>query len=216
MIEPLAKADADAPLVQAAQAGDLGAFEALVNRYEKRVYSNAFRILQHQQDAEDVTQQTFLSALQHLSQFRGDATFGTWLMRISTHAALKIIRKRRGLQLTSLDAATETDEPTESVPHPQFIADWRESPEQLVERSDTRRLLDKALAELDEKHRLVFLLRDVQQLSVKETAAALGVTEANTKVRLLRARLQLREMLTRVLGDEGRRLRPHDHSDHPL
>lgn len=208
---PSAKVDPDAGLVQAAQAGDLAAFEALADRHEKQVYSNAYRMLRHQEDAQDVTQQTFLSALQHLHEFRGEASFGTWLQRICTFGALKIIRKRNTVPFISLEASTEADDQLGTVPHPEFIADWRESPERLVERADTQRLLDDALAKLDEKHRLVFLLRDVQQLSIKETAEQLGLTEANTKVRLLRARLQLRELLTRELGDGARRLQPHDH-----
>ena len=99
------------------------------------------------------------------------------------------------------------------MPHPEYIADWRQSPEELVRRHEVQRLLDDALAALDEKHRLVFLLRDVEGLSVKETAEALGLSEANTKVRLLRARLQLREVLTRTLGDPARQIvrTPHDH-----
>jgi RNA polymerase sigma-70 factor (ECF subfamily) len=168
-------------------------------------------MLRQQEDAEDVAQQTFLSALEHLSDFRGEASFGTWLLRIATHAALKIIRKRKGIHFTSYEAATEGGDRGEAVPHPEFIADWRETPEQLAQRSETQGLLDEALARLDDKHRLVFLLRDVQGLSIKETSEALGLTEANTKVRLLRARLQLRESLTRALGDEATRLLPHRH-----
>ncbi|MFO1501186.1 MAG: sigma-70 family RNA polymerase sigma factor [Verrucomicrobiota bacterium] len=216
MSSPLSKPEPDAELVRAAQAGELAAFDALVDRYERQVYSNAFRILRHQEDAEDVTQQTFLSAMQHLADFRGDAAFETWLLRICTHAALKIIRRRKTISFTSLEASTEADEHLGNVPHPEFIADWRESPGRLVERADIQRLLDETLAQLDEKHRLVFLLRDVQQLTIKETAQTLGLTEANTKVRLLRARLQLREVLTRALGDETRRLQPHDHRAPPL
>jgi len=162
-------------------------------------------MLRHEQDAEDVTQQTFLSALENLSGFRGEASFATWLLRIATHAALKVIRKQKGLDTVSLEEMTEPADGYDAIPHPEYIADWRQSPEQLVHQNETRRLLDDALASLDEKHRLVFLLRDVEGLSVKETAAALGLSEANTKVRLLRARLQLREQLTRTLGDPGRR-----------
>lgn len=196
-----------------AQAGDLDAFEALTNRYEERVYSLAFRMLRHDQDAEDVTQQAFLSALENLAGFRGDARFSTWLLRIATHAALKVIRKRKGLDVLSLDEATEPDPNDGHVPHPEYIADWRQSPEQLVHRNEIRGLLDEALGQLDEKHRMVFLLRDVEGLSVKETAQTLGLSEANTKVRLLRARLQLRELLTRKLGDPQRRVqRSHEHS----
>jgi RNA polymerase sigma-70 factor (ECF subfamily) len=184
----------------------LDAFEALTHRYEQRVYSLALRMLRHEQDAEDVTQQAFLSALEGLDGFRGEASFGTWLLRIATHAALKMIRKRQGLETVSLEDATEPGEDYESIPHPEYIADWRQSPEQLVHKHEIRRLLDEALDKLDEKHRLVFLLRDVEGLSVKEAAEALGLSEANTKVRLLRARLQLREELTRTLGDPSRRV----------
>ena len=202
----------DAELVRRAQGGDLDAFEALTNRHERRVFSLAMRMLQQEQDAEDVTQQTFLSALENLDTFRGEASFATWLFRIATHAALKIIRKRRGLETVSLEAASEGGDEADAVPHPEFIADWRLSPEQLVQRNEVRRLLDEALTRLDEKHRLVFLLRDVEGLSIQETAEALGLSEANTRVRLLRARLQLREQLTRALGDPDKRLPPgHDH-----
>jgi RNA polymerase sigma-70 factor (ECF subfamily) len=196
----------DADLVRQAQGGDLNAFEELVNRHERRVYTLARRILRQDQDAEDVTQQTFLSALEHLDGFRNEASFATWLARIATHASLKVIRKRKGLPTTSLDDAGEGE-----LPRPQFIADWRESPERLVEQRETSQLIEAALAELDEKHRLVFLLRDVEGLSVKETADALDLSEANVKVRLLRARLQLRERLTHAFGDPAKRLLPHVH-----
>jgi len=203
----------DAELVRRAKAGELDAFEALINRHERRVYSLALRMMRHEQDAEDVTQQTFLSVVEHLAGFREEASFSTWLLRIATHAALKVIRKRKGLDTVSLEEATEDPENLDSIPHPEFIADWRQSPEQLVPRNETRRLLNEALAQLDEKHRLVFLLRDVEGFSVKETADALGLSEANVKVRLLRARLQLRERLTRALGDPERHwVRTHNHS----
>jgi len=202
----------DAELVNRAQAGELDAFEALTTRYEQRVFSLAMRMLRQEQDAEDVTQQTFLSALENLGGFRGEASFATWLFRIATHAALKVIRKRNGLKTVSLEEATEETGQADSIPHPEFIADWRQSPEQLVQQREIQRLLDEALAKLDEKHRLVFLLRDVEGLSVKETADALELTEANTKVRLLRARLQLREQLTQSLGDPDKRvIRNHNH-----
>ena len=132
----------DKELVAHAKAGELDAFEALANRYERRVYSLALRMLRQQQDAEDVTQQTFLSALENLAGFRGEASFSTWLLRIASHAALKVIRKRKGLETISLEAATEPAEPADAIPHPEFIADWRQSPEQLVQRRETQRLLD--------------------------------------------------------------------------
>jgi RNA polymerase sigma-70 factor, ECF subfamily len=202
----------DHELVQRAKTGDLDAFDTLITRHERRVYGLAMRMLRHEQDAEDVTQQTFLSVLENLDGFRGDASFSTWLLRIATHAALKIVRKRQGLDVVSLEESTEPAQNSDTIPHPEFIADWRQSPEELVARRETQRLLDEALARLDEKHRLVFLLRDVEGFSIKETADTLGLSEANTKVRLLRARLQLREQLTQALGDPATRLmRSHHH-----
>lgn len=201
----------DADLVHRAKGGELAALETLVSRYETRVYSLALRILRQPEDAQDVTQETFLSVVEHLADFRGEARFSTWLLRIATHAALKVLRKRRGLETVSLEAATDPPASGEAIPHPEYIADWRETPERLVHQHETRQLVDRALGELDEKHRLVFLLRDVQGLSVKETAAALGLSEANVKVRLLRARLQLRETLTRAFGDPARSWAPHRH-----
>jgi len=205
--------NSDAELVRRAKAGDLAAFEELVNRHERQVYTLVLRILQNPHDAEDVMQQAFLSAIENLKRFREEASFATWLNRIATHAALKIIRKRKGLDTVSLEEATEPREHSDAIPHPEYIADWRESPGQLVERNETRRFLDEALAQLDEKHRFVFLLRDVEGLSVRETAEALGLSETNVKVRLLRARLQLREQLTRTLGDPATRVNrgPHQH-----
>ena len=213
MTKTITPEPADAELVRRAQGGELEAFEALTNRYEQRIYSLAMRMLRQEQDAEDVTQQAFLSALENLGGFRGDASFATWILRIATHAALKVIRKRKGLDTVSLEEATEPADGYDAIPHPEYIADWRQSPELLVHNNEIRRLLDEALAKLDEKHRMVFLLRDVEGLPVKETAEALGLSEANTKVRLLRARLQLREELTLTLGDPGRRITRnlHDH-----
>ncbi len=202
----------DEQLVSRAQQGDLNAFETLATRHEQRVYSLALRMLRQEQDAEDVTQQTFLSALENLRGFRGEASFLTWLLRIASHAALKVIRKRNGLPTVSLDAPPDGSESEGAVPYPEYIADWRHSPEELVRRNEIRHLLEEALNQLDEKHRLVFLLRDVEGLSIRETAEALSLTEANVKIRLLRARLQLRELLTRELGEPSRRvIRPPEH-----
>lgn len=195
-----------------AKAGDLSAFETLVTRHERRVYSLAYGILRHQQDAEDVTQQALISALENLGGFREESQFSTWLLRMATYAALKVIRKRKGLPTVPLEPDPQADAEREGLRTPEFIADWRETPEQLATRQETKRLLEQAMDQLDEKHRLVFLLRDVEGLSIKETAEAAGISEANTKVRLLRARLQLREILTRELGDPATRLLAgHDH-----
>jgi RNA polymerase sigma-70 factor (ECF subfamily) len=196
----------ESELVRRAQQGDLQAFESLATGLERRIYSLAFRMLRNQEDAEDVTQQTFLSALENLQNFRSDSSFSTWLLRIASNAALKVIRKRSGLQTMPYPEEEQGLDNFDSVPHPEYIADWRQSPEELVQRHEMQALLDEALISLDEKHRIVFLLRDVEGMSIKETADTLGVSEANTKVRLLRARLQLREALTRKLGDPNTRL----------
>ncbi len=209
---PTNKTD-DAELVRRAKAGDLAAFEALVTSHERRVYTIARRISGNDQDAEDVTQQTLLSVVENLNGFREESSFSTWIQRIATYAALKVLRKRNGLPTVSLEEQTEPREGYDTVAHPEYIADWRESPEQLVGRNETSRLIDEALNELDDKHRVIFLLRDVQGLSVKETAEALGLSEANVKVRLLRARLQLRERLTLAFGDPARRFEPHRHEE---
>lgn len=193
----------------------MAAYEELVTRHERRIYALARRITGSVEDAQDVTQQAFISALRNLGRFRESAKFSTWLTSIAAHAALKVVRKRRGLPLESLDAATQPDADGR-VPHPEYIADWRETPDELLQRAETRQLLDCAIAALDANHRAVFLLRDVEGLSVKETAQALRLSGANVKVRLLRARLALRERLTRAFGDEARRYQPdpdaHDHS----
>src|ERR1039457_1724759 len=144
--EPIITVTPDMELVQRAKKGDLDAFEALTNRYEQRVYSLALPMLRQEEDAEDVTQQAFLSAMENLGGFRGDASFSTWLLRIASHAALKVIRKRKGLDTISLEEATEEEDSYGSIPHPEYIADWKQSPEQLVQKHETQRLLDEALA----------------------------------------------------------------------
>lgn len=214
MSDAIAQPETDAKLVKRAKAGDLAAFEELTTRHERQIYSLAYRILQNPHDAEDVTQQAFLSAIENLSKFREEASFATWLYRIATFAALKVIRKRKGLDTVSLEAVTEPREDYDSIPRPEYITDWKQSPEQLVERNETQRLLDEALAKLDDKHRLVFLLRDVEGLSVAETAEALKLSESNVKMRLLRARLQLREELTLKFGNPATRLQRGHHHHH--
>jgi len=199
----------DLALLRRAQTGDFAAFEGLVNRLQGRVYGVAYRILGQSQDSEDVVQQTFLSLIEHIDSFRGESAVATWVLRIATNFALKILRSRRGLPTVSFD---EQDESFATVPHPEYIAQWRETPDDLVERAELRGLLDRAIAELDDKYRVVFVLRDIEGMSTEETAEALGLSQSNVKVRLLRARLQLRERLTRELGDASTRVRPdHDH-----
>lgn len=199
----------DLGLLRRAQAGDFAAFEQLVGRLQGRVYSVAYRILGQQQDAEDVVQQTFLSLIEHIDTFRGESAVATWVFRIATNFALKVLRKKRGLPTVAYEDETDS---YAQVPHPEYIAAWKETPESLAEQAEMRQLLDQAIAELDDKYRIVFVLRDIEGLSTEETSDILGLTVSNVKVRLLRARMQLRERLTRELGDElTRQIPDHRH-----
>jgi RNA polymerase sigma-70 factor (ECF subfamily) len=199
-------------LVERAQAGDLNAFETLVSRYERRIWALAKQMLQHDQDAEDVVQDTFLTALEHLHALRHGERFGAWLKQIATRLAYRVLAKRKRMPTESLDAllSEDPDEEETMLPRPQLVADWRDSPEALLQRKETMRLIEEALQQLPEKYRVVFWLRDVEQLSTRETAEALGISEANVKVRLLRARLMLREYLTRLFGADAEQILTHN------
>jgi RNA polymerase sigma-70 factor, ECF subfamily len=202
--------DEDRSLVEQAQAGDFAAMESLLVKYERQVFGVAQRIVQQHQDAEEVTQQTFLSVLEHLGEFREEARFRTWLLRIAANHALALLRKRNIRSGPSLDA-DDADGSYEGVPHPDYIARWRETPEALATRRETRQIIDDALATLAEKYRVVFVLRDIEELSTRETADVLGIGIEAVKVRLLRARLMLREKLTKLFGDTTTQVLPHDH-----
>jgi len=198
--------------VERAQAGDLNAFETLVSRYERRIWALAKQMLQHDQDAEDVVQDTFLTALEHLHALRHGERFGAWLKQIAVRLAYRVLAKRKRMPTESLDAllSEDPDEEETMLPRPQLVADWRDSPEALLQRKETMRLIEEALQQLPEKYRVVFWLRDVEQLSTRETAEALGISEANVKVRLLRARLMLREYLTRLFGADAEQILTHN------
>ena len=212
MTQPITQSravDPDPELVRAAKAGSYEAFEQLVDKYERPIYTTAMRIVRRPEDAEEVVQETFLSVVRHLKGFREDSSFHTWLVRIATNHALKILRKKRGLSTVPLDRPQDDDETP--LPHPSFIAQWKDDPIDIASRREVRALLEDAMGHLEEKYRLVFILRDVEGLSTEETADLLGISVPNDKVRLLRARLMLREQLTQKLGDEATRVRPHEH-----
>jgi RNA polymerase sigma-70 factor, ECF subfamily len=202
--------DADRALVSQAKAGDFAAIESLLLKYERQVFGVARRIVHRHQDAEEVAQQTFVSVLEHLDEFREESAFRTWVLRIAANHALALLRKRAVRSGPSLDDPNAKDA-YEDVPHPEYIAAWRESPEQIAVRRETRQYLDDALDELDEKYRVVFVLRDIEEFSTRETAEILEITQEAVKVRLLRARLMLREKLTRLFGDESTQVKPHNH-----
>ncbi len=203
--------DDDRPLVHRAKRGDYDAFEALVSRHERRVYGLALRITGQAADAEEVVQQTFLSVIEKIDGFREEAKFSTWLTRVATNHALALLRRNRRRQTLPL-AEEGSDDGDEHLPHPQYIAQWQATPEEIASQRETQRLLNEALGELDDKYRLVFVLRDVEGLSTAEAAEALDLTPSNVKVRLLRARLMLRERLTRHFGDETTQVARGHHS----
>jgi RNA polymerase sigma-70 factor (ECF subfamily) len=176
--------------------GESDAFYELVRPHERALYTSAFSILQDPSEAEDVAQETVLKAFRNLHQFRGEARFGTWLLSIAINEARMRLRTRQRARMESLDAPV-TDDP-DYVPIQ--LRDWREIPSQVLERQELREALTRALACLDEKYREVLVLRDVQHLNVAETAEALGINPGNVKVRLLRARLQMRDRLVTELN----------------
>ncbi len=184
--------DNEAALVSAARGGDLAAFEDLVRRYERKIYRLGYNITQNSADAEDVAQDAFLKAFEHLNDFQGDSRFYTWLVRIAVNEALMRLRKRRPNQV-SLEEPIETEDDL----LPREVADWGPSPEERYAQTELRQILSDAIAQLEPAYRTVFQLRDIEQLSTEETAEALGLSVPAVKSRLLRARLKLRQNLDR-------------------
>ena len=185
-------ADDEAQLVAAAKSGDVNAFETLVSRYERKIFRLAQNITQNREDAEDVLQEAFLKAFQHLPEFQGNSRFYTWLVRIAVNQALMKLRKRRPNEF-SLDQQLETEDDL----MPREVEDWGPSPEERYEQTELGRILSSAIGDLDPSFRIVFQLRDIEELSTEETAEALGLSVPAVKSRLLRARLKLRGRLDR-------------------
>jgi RNA polymerase sigma-70 factor, ECF subfamily len=178
-------------LLRRVQAGEKQLFYELVKPYERRVYMAAFAILRNEADAEDAVQEAMLKALTHIHQFRAEARFSTWLTQITVNEAL--MRRRRAHSEVMEPIGERQDE--EGNYTPRDFADWREIPSEALERKEIRQKLADAVAALTQKYREVFVLRDVQHLSIEETAEALGISRASVKTRLLRARLMLRDLL---------------------
>lgn len=189
----------DAELVRLAQGGDAEAFSKLVARHENSIFRLARNITQNAEDAEDVLQDTFLKAYEHLGEFRGDSKFYTWLVRIAVNQALMKLRRRKSDRLVSLDETFDTGEETLV----REIAVWAEDPEELYSQEELRRILASAIESLPPIFRTVFALRDIEELSTEETAQILNLSVPAVKSRLLRARLRLREHLTRYFKRKG-------------
>jgi RNA polymerase sigma-70 factor (ECF subfamily) len=180
-------------LVQAAKKGDLEAFSELVKRYDRNVFRIAQHITHNEEDAQDVVQDAFLKAYQNLEQFQGASKFYTWLVRIAVNEALMRLRKRKSDRTVSIDEDVMTEEGS----MPREVADWAPNPEQLYGTSELGDILKKTIQGLPPGFRTVFVLRDVEGLSTEETAEMLGLSIPAVKSRLLRARLQLRDRLSK-------------------
>ena len=186
-------------LITRAKAGDDTAFTELLNRYERKIFRLAKNITQNDEDAEDVMQEAFLKAYSHLDAFQGNSKFYTWIVRIAVNESLMKLRKRKSDKLVSLDEQVDTGE--DMVPRE--IAVWEDNPEAQYSQEELRGILDKSVESLAPIFRSVFVLRDIEDLSTEETAEALGISIPAVKSRLLRARLQLREKLTRFFRRKG-------------
>jgi RNA polymerase sigma-70 factor, ECF subfamily len=191
--------DDEAALVAQARTGNAAAFTSLVERYEGKIFRLAQHITQNREDAEDVLQETFLKAYEHLDQFQGAARFYTWIVRIAVNQALMKLRKRKSDRTVSMDEEIDTGEDTVA----REIAGWEENPEQQFSREEMTSILNTAVDGLPPIYRAVFVLRDVDELSTEETAEALNLSIPAVKSRLLRARLQLRDKLTRYFKRKG-------------
>ncbi len=178
-------------LVERAKNGDRAALAKLVNKYSDRIYNLALRILRRKEDAEDVLQETFLTVIEKLNTFDGRSSFFTWIYRIATNAALMRLRKKK-VVFQELNDDPDFQESIES----RVFVDWSQDPSISVFDEEVRQKLNDAINKLSDIYRSVFVLRDIEGLSIKETSEILGITEENVKIRLRRARQFLRNYLS--------------------
>jgi RNA polymerase sigma-70 factor (ECF subfamily) len=181
-------------LVSEAKAGNYAAFEELVNRYEKKIYRLGMNITGNREDAEDVLQDAFLKAFEHLKDFREDSRFYTWITRIAVNEALMKLRKRK----SSKEVGMEDSEDENGDVQVREFADWKPNPEQQFAQTELEQILQTAVGTLSPGFRTVFYLRDVEGLSTEETAELLDLSVGAVKARLFRARLRLREELSKI------------------
>jgi RNA polymerase sigma-70 factor, ECF subfamily len=191
--------------VEALKNGDRQAFARLVDETSGHIYRVAFQILGDAQDAEDVLQETYLKAFNSLANFEGRSSLSTWLYRIAINEALMMVRKRRPQTISVDEGRTEDDPDSEGME----IVNWCCLPEGELLSSEARYFLDEAIQNLPDTLRVVFVMRDLEGLSIQETSQALGLSESNVKTRLLRARLNLRQVVSVYFGgkmqEEARR-----------
>jgi RNA polymerase sigma-70 factor (ECF subfamily) len=188
---PVSESRDEAQIIASILAGNTHEFHELIRPHERSVYVMALSLLQNEADAEDAAQEAFLKAFRNLANFRGDAKFSTWLISIALNEARSRLRSQKNVKIESLDESPDGQDHVS----PALLRDWREIPSEALERKEIRLLLQHAVADLPSIYREVFLLRDVEELSVNESAEALGITVASVKVRLHRARIMLQKKL---------------------
>src|SRR6266581_4275735 len=188
---------AELNLIQRVKGGDVEAFYEMVRPYERAVFLAALSLVKNEADAEEVAQEAVLKAFKALSRFRQEAKFSTWLIQIAINEAKMKLRKDRRHLYESIEQGQQSED-GEYIPRD--FADWREIPSEALERRELRDALTNALKSLPEKYRTILILRDVNHLSITETAQVLGLSEANVKTRLSRARLQMRDALATGFG----------------
>jgi len=195
----------DQEVVDRVRAGDTALYEIIMRRYNQRLYRVTYAILRDDSEAEDVTQDAYVRAYQHLDQFAGYAPFSTWLTRIAVHEALRRLQLRqRSQQFDTI----EHDEDASMADAETSIAETSLDPEQRASVAELGQLLEEAVLELPEQYRAVIMLRDVEELTTAETAAALELTEQNVKVRLHRGRAMMRDRLFARVGASGKNAFP--------
>lgn len=182
----------------AAKRGEVSAFEELVTRYERKIFRVTRNITGNLQDAEDAMQEAFLKSYEHLGNFKGDSRFYTWLVRIAVNEALMKLRRRHSGEF-SIDQELPGDEDL----MPRELDDWGPTPEERYQQVQMQEILSEAIDKLEPEYRIVFILRDVEELSTEDTAELLGLSITATKSRLLRARLKLRQRLNRYFREGG-------------
>ena len=182
----------EAALIGRIQGGERELFYELIRPYERRVFVIVFSILRNEQDAEDAAQDAFLKAFKYLGQFRSESRFSTWLIQVAINEA-RLRQRKSHLEIMRPIVDQENEDGTYT---PRDFADWREIPLEALERKEIRERLVAALGSLAQKYREVFVLRDVEHMSIEDTALALGISAGAVKTRLLRARLMLRDLLS--------------------
>jgi len=178
-------------LVAKAKKGDQSAFSQLVNTYSEKIYNLALRILRNKEDAEDILQETFITVLEKLHTFDGRSGFFTWIYRIATNAALMKLRKKK-IQYIDLPDNPDFQENLES----KVFIDWSQDSSLNVYNKEVKEVLSSAIGELSEIYKTIFILRDIEKLSIKDTSKILEISEENVKIRLRRARQYLRDKLS--------------------